>query len=163
MSIKIRVATQFYATSMATLLNAIIREGGTTAIVRPVTREDLCDWMAKAPDRSAWHVAVTHEEEVVGFQWITSADYLPEDAAEIATFVKIGKTGLGIGSKLFSATERAARALGYSWINANIRSDNEGGLIYYQSRGFRDYDRWEKYTLQSGEVVEKTLKRYDLY
>jgi hypothetical protein len=52
--------------------------------------------------------------------------------------------------------------LGYAWINANIRADNEGGLIYYQSRGFRDYDRWEGYQLPSGLVVDKVLKRFDL-
>ena len=63
------------------------------------------------------------------------------DAAEIATFTKIGKTGLGIGSALFRATEKAARGLGYTWINANIRADNAGGLAYYQSRGFEDYGR----------------------
>jgi ribosomal protein S18 acetylase RimI-like enzyme len=52
--------------------------------------------------------------------------------------------------------------LGYVWINANIRADNEGGLIYYQSRGFRDYGRREGVALASGLVVDKVLKRYDI-
>jgi len=100
---------------------------------------------------------------VVGFQWIEPQGYLPVEAAEIASFVMLGKSGLGIGSALFEATKTVARQLGYRWINANIRADNEGGLIYYQSRGFRDYDLWESYKLESGEVVDKRLKRYDLY
>lgn len=148
---------------MAELLNAIIEEGGTTALVRPVTGDDITEWIARGGEKSAWHVAVDNDGAVVGFQWIEPQDYLPIDAAEIASFVKLGKSGLGIGSVLFEATKKTARQLGYRWINANIRADNEGGLIYYQSRGFRDYDRWESYKLDSGEVVDKQLKRYDLY
>ena len=162
MSINVRKATALDARQMASLLNAIIAEGGTTALERPVTSDDINDWMGRDPDRSAWTVAVDADGEVVGFQWIEPADYLPTEATEIATFVKLGKTGLGIGSALFRATSAAAKRLGYGWINANIRADNEGGLIYYQSRGFRDYDRWEGYKLPSGNVVDKVLKRFDL-
>jgi L-amino acid N-acyltransferase YncA len=147
---------------MAELLNAIIRQGGTTALERPVTSSDLAEWMSFAPKRSAWHVAVDEAGDVLGFQWIEPASYLPDNAAEIASFVQLGKAGLGIGSQLFEATKKAARALGYVWINANIRADNDGGLIYYQSRGFRDYDRWEGYEMPSGLVVDKVLKRFDL-
>lgn len=160
MSIQVRKATSLDTRQMARLLNEIIAEGGTTALTRPVVGQDIADWMQS--DKSAWHVAIDEEGEVLGFQWINPASYLPPEAADIATFVKIGKTGLGIGSSLFDATRAAARALGYDWINANIRADNEGGLIYYQSRGFRDYDRWENYKLESGQIVDKMLKCYDL-
>lgn len=161
--IHVRPAIRLDAPSMARLLNAIIHEGGTTAITDPVSGDDLAEWMAENDGRAAWHVAVNDAEEVVGFQWIApGGDYLPPEAAEIATFVQIGQTGLGIGSKLFDATRRAAKAIGYAWINANIRSDNEGGLIYYQSRGFQDYGVIEGYTLKNGQLVDKTLKRYDL-
>ena len=137
MTISVRRATRLDARPMAALLNAIIDEGGTTALVRQVTGDDLWEWMEADPDRSAWHVALDQDGAVVGFQWIEPRDYLPPHAVDIATFVKIGQTGLGIGSALFAATADAARKLGYAWINANIRADNEGGLIYYQSRGFR--------------------------
>ena len=118
--------------------------------------------MAANDGKSAWHVALNDQEQVVGFQWISTAGYLPPEAAEIATFVQIGQTGLGIGSKLFDATRRAAKEIGYVWINANIRADNEGGLIYYQSRGFEDYGAIKDYKMQDGQVVDKVLKRYDL-
>jgi L-amino acid N-acyltransferase YncA len=160
MSIQTRKASALDTRQMAALLNEIIAEGTTTALTRPVTGEDIAQWMQA--ERSAWHVAVDEAGDVLGFQWIEPAEYLPPEAAEIATFVKIGKTGLGIGSGLFKATTIAARNLGYDWINANIRADNEGGLIYYQSRGFRDYDRWEDYKLASGLFVDKVLKRFDL-
>ena len=160
--IKVRKPIPLDLPDMARLLNAIITEGGTTALARPVTAEDLADWMAFESDRNAWHVAVDGSEHVVGFQWIEPESTLPPEAANIATFVKIGQTGLGIGSALFDATRKAAKDLGYVWINANIRADNEGGLIYYQSRGFQDYGRIEGYEMADGQVVDKRLKRFDL-
>lgn len=161
--INVRPAIALDAPSMAALLNPIIEEGGTTAITTQVTGQILTDWMASKYERAAWHVAVDKGEQVVGFQWIAAgADYLPAEAAEIATFVQLGQTGLGIGSRLFDATRKAARELGYKWINANIRADNEGGLIYYQSRGFVDYGRIEGYEMANGQAVNKILKRFDL-
>lgn len=160
--ISVRRAIALDWPNMARLLNAIIQEGGTTALTRPVTGDDLGERIAFKPDRSAWHVAVNDQEQVVGFQWISPNETLPPQAADIATFVQIGQTGLGIGSALFDATRKAAKALGYVWINANIRADNEGGLIYYQSRGFVDYGVIEGYELANGDIVDKRLKRFDL-
>ena len=159
--IDIRPALSIDAAAMARLLNEIIKIGGTTAIVRPVTGVDIAEWMSGGR-RSAWHVAVDDTGDVLGFQWIEETDALPPEAAEIATFVQTGKQGLGIGSGLFEATKQAAKRLGYGWIRANIRADNEGGLIYYQSRGFRDYGVIEGYELENGETVDKRLKRFDL-
>lgn len=160
--IRVRPAMQLDTASMARLLNEIIKIGGTTALVRPVTGQDISNWMGFAPERSAWQVALDDGERVVGFQWITTNENLPPEAAEIATFVQVGQTGLGIGSALFSATAKAAKELGYVWIRANIRADNEGGLTYYQSRGFRDYAVIEAHELADGTTVDKRLKRYDL-
>ncbi|MEL7258347.1 MAG: GNAT family N-acetyltransferase, partial [Pseudomonadota bacterium] len=87
---------------------------------------------------------------------------LPDDAADIATFVKLGQTGLGIGSKLFERTKSEARRLGYAWLNATIRADNESGLTYYQSRGFEDYKRIRNTQLADGTIVDRICKRYKL-
>ncbi|WP_299735902.1 GNAT family N-acetyltransferase [uncultured Roseobacter sp.] len=160
--IRVRKAMALDAGSMARLLNAIIEKGGTTALTRPVTGEDLQQWMASAPEQSAWHVALDDAEEVVGFQWISPHPDLPPEAVDVATFVQMGKTGLGIGSALFTATSQAAKSLGYIWINATIRADNEGGLTYYQSRGFRDWHFDENVALESGQIVNKISKRYDI-
>lgn len=160
-NLTVRPAVAFDARQMADLLNEIIRVGGTTAITRELTAEDMKDRMARSI-RSAWHVAETPDGDIVGFQWIDQIDSLPPEAASIATFARVGRTGLGIGSALFRATEQAARDLGYIWINADIRADNEGGLIYYQSRGFEDYARKTGIRLDDGTVVDKVLKRYDL-
>jgi L-amino acid N-acyltransferase YncA len=150
------------AKPMAALLNQIIEAGGTTALTRPVTGKDMIEWMNEDAGKSAWHVAIDQNEVVVGFQWVSPKQGLPAHACDIATFVEIGRSGLGIGSALFKATTKAAKKLGYRWINANIRDDNEGGLIYYQSRGFIDYGTIDGYELANGQIVTKKLKRYDL-
>jgi len=160
--IRVRPAMPLDANSMAQLLNEIVTIGGTTARVHPVTGKDMAESMTFMTDRAAWHVALDSGERVVGFQWIEPSDELPPEAAEIATFVQVGQTGLGIGSALFSATAKAAKELGYVWIRANIRTDNDGGLTYYQSRGFRDYGMITDYVLADGTKVNKTLKRYDV-
>jgi len=160
--LKVRKPIPLDAKAMAQLLNQIIEQGGTTALVRKVTGDDMIEWMVDDADRSAWHVALDDHEAVVGFQWVSPKQGLPDHACDIATFVEVGRTGLGIGSALFKATTQAAKDLGYRWINANIRADNEGGLIYYQSRGFVDYGIKEGVELANGQIVTKKLKRYDL-
>ncbi|WP_323781680.1 GNAT family N-acetyltransferase [Thalassovita sp.] len=158
---RIRRATRIDTRPMADLLNEIIAAGGTTAITDLVSGKMLWDWIETGAERAAWHVA-DDAGDIIGFQWIGPQDYLPDEACDIATFVRIGQTGLGTGSKLFEATRAAAEALGYVWINANIRADNDSGLTYHQSRGFRDYDRWHDYRLNNGQKVDKVLKRFDL-
>jgi L-amino acid N-acyltransferase YncA len=160
--IQIRPAMPLDAGSMARLLNDIIDRGGTTALTWPVDAQDLRAWMAADPGHCAWHVAVDDAEQVVGFQWIAPHPDLPPEAVDIATFVRIGQTGIGIGSALFAATAKAAKSLGYIWINATIRADNDGGLTYYQSRGFRDWHFDQGVRLDSGLIVDKISKRYDL-
>ena len=160
--ISTRRAIALDAPDMAQLLNEIIEQGGTTALTRPVTGRDISDWMNSDAERSAWIVAVDDHESIVGFQWIAPHANLPFEACDIATFVQIGRTGLGIGSALFSATAKAAKDAGYVWINATIRADNTGGLTYYQSRGFRDWHIDENVALDNGSIVSKISKRYDI-
>lgn len=157
----IRRAGDMDCRAIADLLNEVIEIGGTTAYTTAVTSQYIQTKM-RSEARNAWHLAEDAAGELLGFQWIAEADYLPNEAAEIATFARVGKTGLGIGSKLFKATKKAAQALGYSWINANIRADNTGGQIYYQSRGFENYGGQKGIQLADGTVVDKVLKRYDL-
>ena len=160
--ITVRRAGTLDANPMADLLNAIIRKGGTTAFTKEITGETLKSWFAKSPDRAVWHIAEDDHGMIMGFQSIEPKDGLGPDACDIATFVRIGSTGLGIGSKLFEQTTKAARALGYTWINATIRADNESGLTYYQSRGFEDYARHKNVELGNGMRVDRISKRYDI-
>ncbi len=160
--ITVRRAATLDAAPLADLLNDIVAAGSKTSRTQPISTGDMARMMQTAPDRSAWHVALNRDGALRGFQYIEPSPALPPEACDIATFVQVGRTGLGIGSALFTATARAARALGYVWISADIRADNEGGLIYYQSRGFRDYSRRADVLLASGQRVDKILKRFDI-
>lgn len=160
--ITVRRATLADARQMAALLNEIIALGGTTAMTNPVSRAEMDAHLRCHPDAAAWHVAEDEAGEILGFQWIAPHPALPDEAVDIATFAKVGRTGIGIGSALFRATEQAARDLGYRWINAAIRADNGGGLAYYQSRGFADYGKVTDVVLDDGTRVDKVLKRFDL-
>lgn len=158
--IHIRRAGALDAGAMADLLNAIIAKGGTTAMVSPVTVQDLRGWMSS--ENSAWHLAEGDDGELKGFQWIEPHPDLPAGGIDVATFVRLGETGLGIGSALFEATKTAARQMGFAHIHAIIRADNTGGLAYYQSRGFEDFKALPDSTLSDGTRVDRIWKRFDL-
>ncbi len=160
--IHIRHASPFDTRAMADLLNAIIKEGGTTAMTEPVSPEILSDWIGNDGGRGAWHVAEDDSGVLLGFQWIGPHPDLPPEACDIATFTRIGQTRLGIGARLFEATKRAAHDLGYAWINAAIRAHNAGGLAYYQSRGFEQWGRREGIVLAGGIRTDRILMRHDL-
>lgn len=164
MNLHIRRAGALDAAAMAELLNGIIRAGGTTALTTERDAEDLRGWMASAPGRSAWHLAEDDGGRLLGFQWIEPSDTLPETCCDIATFVRRGETGIGIGigSALFSASRAAARALGYTHINATIRADNSGGRAYYQSRGFEEVGRERGVTLGDGTRTDRVITRLRL-
>lgn len=158
MTVLIRKAGPLDTRPMAELLNQIIEIGGTTAYTEPVTSEDLAQKMARYPQGAAWHIAEDEQGNLLGFQWIAPNPWLPPEAVDIATFVRVGQTGLGVGSALFDRSKASAQGFGYSWINASIRADNTGGLAYYQSRGFEDWSS----TPGQGQGFAKVHKRFDL-
>ncbi len=146
----------------ADILNTIVSAGGTTALTSALSRDELGGWLMADPGKAAWQVAETEMGDILGFQWVGPFGELPPEACEIGTYVKSGQTGLGIGSQLFAATKAAARDMGYVWIRAIIRADNSGGLAYYQSRGFEDYEVVRDVALDNGQRVDKRCKRYTL-
>lgn len=154
----VRAGQPFDAGAMATMLNAIIARGGTTALTSPVTGDGLRDWMAQG---DVWHVAEC-AGEVIGFQWLGAHPDLAPDTADVATFVAVGRHGTGAGSALWEATRRAARERGWRFAVAVIRADNAGGLAYYGSRGFEEVERLPRQVLEDGTVVDKVVKRIRL-
>lgn len=150
------------AREMAELLNEIIAVGGTTAFLDPLSANDIRMWMKNAGARGIGQVARDEDGELLGFQWVDPHPDMGEEVAQIASFVRIGATGAGIGSKLFDATRKSVRALGYEWIDATIRADNESGLTYYQSQGFETYAKDPDARLSDGRKVGKISKRYIL-
>lgn len=160
--IHIRPAGSLDASAMATLLNEIIAQGGTTAHTTVRSKQDMLDAMSACPERSSWLVAEDDAGDLLGFQLIEPYPPLPPEACDIGTFARLGLARSGIGSALFAETLKAAYRLGYDWINATIRADNTGGLAYYQSRGFEDYAHHNDVMLEDGTRVDKISKRYTL-
>jgi L-amino acid N-acyltransferase YncA len=160
----IRPALLSDAAEMAVLINEIIAAGGTTAYEDPFTPNTMAGNYITAPLLISCHVAEV-EGAVQGFQALwhpLSEDRAPNGWAVIATFAKLGGTQRGVGSALFEATKQAARAAGIRTIDATIRADNTGGLAFYASRGFVDYDRLIGVALKDGTRVDRVRKRYDL-
>lgn len=162
MNIEIRAYRANDVAQMTELLNEIIGIGGTTAYLVPITHSELTEKITLGVKKTCWTVAIDETGRLVGFQWAEPHDQLPADAASIATFVRVGVVGGGIGTKLFEATKQKQRAFGTVWINASIRSDNESGLRYYAKMGFENWKIDPEATLSDGRVVGKTHKRFDL-
>ncbi|HET9230777.1 MAG TPA: GNAT family N-acetyltransferase [Vitreimonas sp.] len=164
MTLTTRRATSEDADEMAALINEIIAAGGTTAIETPFTRASMDHEFVSGP-----HVisSIVAEEngELLGFQVLlgsTEEEPLPAGWGGIGTYARVGQTRGGVGSALFEATKKAARAAGLHTIDATIRADNTGGLTFYSRMGFVDYDRRIGVPLKDGARVDRVRRRYDL-
>ncbi|MEE9388161.1 MAG: GNAT family N-acetyltransferase [Paracoccaceae bacterium] len=162
------MATPLDANDMSNLLNHIIQTGGTTAHQTAFTNQRMQDHYIN-PENGIACVIAEVDQKIVGFQSIqwpnpngADPDQLAQDWAIIATFVKQGMTGAGIGTALFSATKIIAQNAGAVAIDATIRADNVGGLRFYSKLGFVDYKTTETVPLTDGTPVNRISKRYDL-
>ena len=99
---------------------------------------------------------------VIGFQWLTRNENLPESWGDIATFAKANSGVRGIGSALFKDTQTAAQNAGLDTINATIRGDNVSGLGYYSKMGFVDYNVIKDVPLSDGTLVDRVQKKHSL-
>lgn len=144
------------------ILNHIIAAGGTTAFEIPFSEALFAQSYLNGADKICCHVALDDQGGVAGFQWLGTYDALPDECADIATFTRRNPVLRGAGRALFDESEKAARALGFTAINATIRADNLLGLSYYEKMGFRDYSVAYGVPLRDGTPVNRISKRYDL-
>ena len=135
----IRPAVDADTEGMRTLLNEIIRVGGTTAITNELSPDEMREWFISGEKVVSCFVAVDSDGAVVGFQSLSTYGSLPAGWVDIATFASRSRQKSGVGSALFARTVAAASKLGFSTINASIRVDNMGGLAYYSRMGFATY------------------------
>ena len=157
----VRAAREGDAQAMADILNPLIEEGTSTAMVGVQT---AADWRALAAGeiaRSACFVAEV-DGAVVGFQYIEPSELAPDTDCGIASFARIGGGRRGVGRALFAKTVEAARALGFARIGATIRADNVSGLAFYSKVGFRDERVFPAEPLADGRPVDRIRKVFDL-
>jgi L-amino acid N-acyltransferase YncA len=161
--IEVRDAARGDAPELADLLNAIIAQGGTTALEDPFTPERLAETYLAGPTVHCCFVAVDRESgRLEGFQTLGRYPGLAEDIGDIGTFARIDGKQRGVGSALFAATRERARRLGLSAINATIRADNLGGLAFYEKQGFEDHSVTPAAPLKDGRPVDRVNKRFRL-
>jgi len=161
--IEIREVAREDAAELAGLLNALIAQGGTTALEVAFTPERLAETYLDGPSVHCCMVAVDRETgRLEGFQTLVRHPGLPDHIGDIGTFVRIDGKQLGVGSALFAATRKRAGALGLAVINATIRADNHGGLAFYRKQGFEDHSVTPAVPLNDGRLVDRVNKRYRL-
>ncbi|KIC42816.1 hypothetical protein RA27_05615 [Ruegeria sp. ANG-R] len=144
------------------ILNQIIEIGGTTAFETPFSDALFVTSYLEGSDKVCCHVALDNKGQVAGFQWLGTRQGLPDSCADIATFTRRQPALKGAGRALFWETEKVARALGFTSINATIRADNTMGLSYYDKMGFRDFSVDYGVPLRDGTPVDRISKRLDL-
>lgn len=146
---------------LCALLNEIILIGGTTALENVLSECRFTQYFLAGEEHICCLTAET-ENIVLGFQVLVKHADLPNDWADIATFVRRQPKVPGVGTALFSVTRELAAASGLAHINATIRADNAGGLAYYSKMGFQNYARRKNVPLASGEKVDRISKRFDI-
>ena len=147
---------------MRTLLNEIIRVGGTTAITNELSIDGMREWFICGEAVVSCFVAVDSDGAIVGFQSLSKYDSLPAGWVDIATFASRSRHKSGVGSALFARSREAASKLGFAAINATIRVVNEGGLAYYSRMGFETYLAEDGDPQAQGRVFNRVHKRFDL-
>ena len=152
------------APDLTDLINEIIGEGGTTAFERPFTSDRLAQQYLSGPSVVSAVVALdVSTGRLEGFQIL--GDFgtpLPKGWADIGTYVRLSSKQRGVGSALFAVTRERARHLGLIAINATIRADNHGGLLFYAKQGFEDYAVQPAIPLGDGRRVDRVQKRFRL-
>ena len=161
--VEIRAATRGDAADLAELLNAIIAQGGTTALEDSFTPERLAEAYLVGPSVLCCFVAIDGATgRLEGFQTLGRHPELPDDVGDIGTFARVDGKQRGVGSALFAATFERARRLGLAGINATIRADNVGGLAFYGKMGFEDRSVTLAVPLKDGRPVDRVNKRLHL-
>jgi L-amino acid N-acyltransferase YncA len=153
----IRQAAPQDADQMADLLNQIIAIGGTTAHQHPLPAETARQHYITGPDVIS-SVVAEEEGQVIGWQ---SVGHWQGDA-HIGTFVRVGVQAKGTGGALFAITLGMLRQAGARSIIASIRADNVPGLRYYARLGFVDFAADSDFALESGQVVGRIHRRFDV-
>lgn len=165
MPLTTRTAVPSDAAQMTELLNEVIAIGGTTAHQRPFDPDRMLHHYIQ-PAHHISTIVADLDGAIVGFQMLVWPDPalgpMPDHWGLIASFVKVGITGKGIGRALFTATCAAARDAGCRHIDATIRADNVSGLRFYSAMGFTDYDIIKDAPLRDGRLVDRIRKRFDL-
>ena len=149
--------------ALTALINQIIAIGGTTAYQESFSETDLAAHLLDDTRLICCHTAIDPADGApAGYQVLKTHPDLPPHWADIATFARVEPKLPGVGTALFAATRAFARNSGLVAINATIRADNAGGLVYYRKMGFEDYAVEKDVPLGDGTPVDRISRRFML-
>ena len=137
--IEIRDATAADAAAVAALYAGYVLETTATFEEDPVADAAMAERVAAAGERGLpWLVAV-EGREVIGYAY--AAPWNPRGAyrhtAEVTAYVAPGRTGLGVGSRLYEELFGRLRALGVHAVVAVIALPNPASVALHERFGLR--------------------------
>jgi L-amino acid N-acyltransferase YncA len=160
---EVRAAEIADADGIAAILNAVVREGGLTALDRTYTPAEERAYLRGLPDRSVMTLArvgiVT-----AGFQIVEPyAAYTGamDHVATVGTYVVASARGHGLGAAMSTQTFNRASAMGFTKLVAAIRADNAAAQVFYEGLGFRPCGRLARQVATSAGAVDQLL--YELF
>jgi L-amino acid N-acyltransferase YncA len=158
--ILVREAKVEDANGIVQVLNPIIETRANSVFTTTFSEQAERDFMAQFPKRGIFHVAVSSDETIVGFQTVEPfGSYTPafDHVGIIGTFVSMSHQKQGIGKTLFQATFLAAISKGYEKLFAYVRADNTAGLAAYLGQGFSKVGIAQKHAKIDGAYVNEII------
>jgi phosphinothricin acetyltransferase len=123
------------------IYNHYVATSPATFEVSPVRRDDRVGWFHEHSNGGRYRLMVATEgaDRVVG--WATSSRFRPRAAydtsVEASVYCRDGRSGRGIGSRLYATLFRAIAGEDIERILAGIALPNPASVALHQSFGFR--------------------------
>lgn len=148
------------ANGILQVLNPIIEARANSVFTATLSEQEERDFIAHFPKRGIFHVAVSSDETIVGFQTVEPfATYTPafSHVGTIGTFVSISHQNQGVGKTLFHATFQAASLNGFEKLFAYVRADNAAGLRAYFRQGFTQVGIAKNHAKIDGQYIDEII------
>jgi RimJ/RimL family protein N-acetyltransferase len=155
----VRRATETDAGTISEILQEIVLEPASTAIVRPWTADEQRRYLLSLSPRETFHVAET-SRGVIGYQSLDLYSPLLHSMAHVAqlgTFLRSDARRRGVGQALFQASLQFAREHDYTKIVIQVRSSNGGAQAFYKRLGFRECGRLARQVRIGGYEDDEVL------
>jgi RimJ/RimL family protein N-acetyltransferase len=160
MTFEVRKATPDDAEGIVRVLQVIAAERIHSAITLPWSVDQQREYLRSLSNREAFHVAVTADGEVAGYQSLDLySPYLEamNHVAQVGTFLHPQHRGQGMGRALFEATRAFAVDAGYRKIAIQVRGSNLSAQSFYQRLGFAPCGRLTAQVLIDGVPDDEVL------
>jgi L-amino acid N-acyltransferase YncA len=152
--IEIRDATAADAAAVAALYSGYVLETAVTFEQTPVSAQDMTGRIAAARERSLPWLVAAESGELTGYAY--ASPWNPRSAyrhtVEVTAYVARGRTGRGIGSRLYEDLFVRLRALDVHAVVAVIALPNAASVALHEHFGLRragvfrevgrKFDRW---------------------